>query len=84
MQKDHSFWPEWARFLQQWGMTEIVAALLEGAGPVNLLLAQAVFAGRPFLGQALSPESQAALAQLLEDREESRSFAAYIREEATR
>ena len=84
MQKDHSFWPEWARFLQQWGLTELVAALLEGAGPVNIFLAQVVHAGRPFLGQAVSAESLAALAQLFEDREESRSFATYIREEATR
>lgn len=84
MQKDHSFWPEWARFLQQWGLTELVAALLEGTGPVSVFLAQVVHAGRPFLGQAVSAERLAALAGLFEDRDESRLFAAYIREEATR
>jgi hypothetical protein len=70
--------------LQQWGLTDIAAALLEGTGPVNVFLAQAVHAGRPFIGRAVSEESLAALAHLFEDREEGRSFAAFIREEATR
>lgn len=83
MQKDRSFWPEWARFLQQWGMTELAAALLEGTGPINLFLAQAVFAGRPFLGRRFSEEQVAALASLFEDHDEGRSFAAFIREETT-
>ena len=82
MQKDRSFWPEWARFLQHSGLAEIVAALMHSAGPLNRLLAQVLYAGRPFLWQAVSKERFDALVQIFEDQEESRSFAAYIREES--
>lgn len=83
MQKDRSFWPEWARFLQQWGLAEIAAALFDAAGPVNLFLAQAVHLGRPFLGQVVSEARWAALASLFEDHDEGRSFADFIREETS-
>jgi hypothetical protein len=81
MQKDRSFWPEWAHFLQQWGISEFAAAFLEAAGPLNVFLAQFLYAGRPLLGLSDQGGRLAALANLFEDREESRSFAAYIREE---
>ena len=83
MQKDRSFWSEWARFLHQWGMTELAAAMLESAGPLNVFLAQVMYAGRPFLGQAVPEDRLSALAVLFEDQEESRSFAAFIREESS-
>ncbi len=81
MQKERSFWPEWARFLQQSGLSEIVAALLEAAGPLNILLAQMVQAGQPLLSQVIAQERLQALVTLFEDQEESRSFATFIREE---
>lgn len=83
MQKDRSFWLDWAHFLQQWGLTELAAALLESAGPLNVILAQLVYAGRPLLGQVVPDERINALAGLFEDQEESRSFAAFIREESS-
>ncbi len=83
MQKDRSFWPEWAHTLKQWGLAELIAALLEAAGPVHVFLAQVVFAGQPFLSQVVSGERLSALASLFEDQEESRSFAAFIREESS-
>ena len=83
MQKDRSFWPEWARFLQHSGLTEIVASLMHSAGPLNMFLAQVLYAGRPFLGQAVSKERFDALVHVFEDQEESRSFAAFIREESS-
>jgi HEAT repeat protein len=84
MQKDRSFWPSWAHFLQQWGLAEVAAVLLEAASPLHVFLAQMVYAGRPFLGQTASEERVSALANLLESQEESRSFAAFIREESSR
>ncbi len=84
MPKDRSFWPEWARILNKWGLADLVAALLEAAGPLNLFMAQVVFAGHPFLSQVIPEERLSALASLFEDQEESRSFAAYIREESSR
>lgn len=83
MQKDRSFWPEWALFLHQWGLTELAAVFLEAAGPLRVILAQAVYAGRPFVGRAVSADRLVALANLFENQEESRSFAAFIREEAS-
>lgn len=83
MQKDRSFWPEWARFLQHWGLTELAAFFLDAAGPLRIFLAQVVYAGRPFLGRSVPEDRLTALADLFEDQEESRSFAAFIREESS-
>lgn len=83
MQKDRSFWPSWAHILQQWGLTELAAVLLEAAGPLHIFLAQMMYAGRPFLGQMASEERLSALVSLFENQEESRSFAAFIREESS-
>jgi hypothetical protein len=83
MQKEHSFWPEWAHFLQHTGLAEIAASLLCSAGSLTMFLAQVLYAGRPFLGQAGSSERFDALIRLFEDQEESRSFAAFIREETS-
>ncbi|NLG98274.1 MAG: hypothetical protein GX491_13020 [Chloroflexi bacterium] len=83
MQKDRSFWPDWARFLHHYGLSDIAAALLEAAGPLNVFLAQAVYAGRPFFSRSGSVDHLDALADLFEDQEESRSFASYLREESS-
>jgi hypothetical protein len=83
MQKDRSFWPEWAHFLRKSGLNEIVAAVLDAGGPVNLFLAQIVYAGQPFLNRVVPGERLEAMAGLFEDQEESRLFAAFIREESS-
>ena len=80
MRNERTFWSGWAQFLQHWGMTEFAAGLLEGMGPLNILFAQFVFIGQPFLGKAGSPNQWEALANLLENQEESQSFAAFLRE----
>lgn len=80
MQTDRSFWPAWAQFLNRWGMAESAAFLFEAAGPVTVLIAQLLYAGKPFLPSgAVVP----ALVHLFEDRTESQQFAAYLREEHT-
>ena len=83
MQKDRSFWPEWSRFLHRSGLTDLAAALLDAAGPLSVLVAQAVYAIRPFLGQVVSADGLQALTNLFEDQEEGRSFATFIREESS-
>ncbi len=80
MQLERSFWIRWAQFLHHWGLSDIAAVLLEGLGPLKILFAQAIFVGQPFLGKAGSPNQWEALASLLENQEESRSFAAFLRE----
>jgi hypothetical protein len=84
MQSDHTFWPEWARLLQHWGMDELAAALLESAGPLTFFLAQLVYVGQPLFGRGLPGSRLHALANLLENQEESRSFVSYLREEYPR
>jgi len=81
MQPDRSYWEEWALNLQRWGLREIAASLLEAAGPLTILLAQAVYVGQPFLNGQLAGERLQSLAQLFENPAESRSFATFLREE---
>jgi hypothetical protein len=81
MQPDRSCWEGWARTLQRWGVHEIVAALLESAGPLTILLAQFVYVGQPFLRGTYSGERLQALAKMFEDPQESRSFAIFLRED---
>ena len=81
--KTQTFWPGWAHFLQRFGLQHPAAAVLDAAGPLTWFFAQVVYLGQPFLDGS-RPESQwQALASLLENREESRSFAAFLREEET-
>lgn len=81
MHLDRSFWNEWALNLQHWGMREIAASLLEAAGPLTIILAQAVYIGQPFLHQTIPGDRLQALAHLFENPDESRSFANFLREE---
>lgn len=61
-------------------MSEWAAALIEISGPLGLLGAQLVYLGEPFLRLVVSSDHTRALARVLEDPEEARKFAAYLRE----
>ena len=76
-----TIWSTWLQSLQRWGLIEPVAALLEGAGPLSMFLAQFVYFGQPFFGRALPEGHWEALARLLEDQDERRSFVGYLRQE---
>lgn len=76
-----ALWSNWAQDLQRWGLNEPVAVFMESAGPLTIFLAQAIYFGQPFLGLAMSQERWEALAGLLEDREQSRSFIQLLRQE---
>jgi len=79
--QEHTFWTGWAHFLQHWGLREPAATILDSAGPLTVLLAQLVYFGKPFFGGALPVGQWDALAQMLECREDSRSFATFLRGE---
>lgn len=79
-----TYWPGWAHFLQQFGARQPAAILLESVGPLAWFAAQVVYIGQPFLDTSSTMGQWQALAHLLEDQEESRSFAAFLREEETR
>jgi hypothetical protein len=75
-------WSTWAGFLRRHQLDDLVAWLLEAAGPFSILGAQALLLGGPLLAPAVSENQVAALAEMLEDGKQSRDFAAYLRKEA--
>ncbi len=83
MQTNRSLWPAWVRFLQRWGMGDVVATILETAGPLTVIGAQFLYLGQPFLQPSLPDGHLQALAKLLEDPAETKTFTAFLREEQT-
>ena len=77
MQTPRAYWPAWAERLQHWKLTAFAAWFLEATGPFALLGSQALYFSRPFFGG----EQVEALAQTLEDDQEVRALANYLREE---
>ncbi len=61
----------WAKTLQQWGVNDWLATVLEAAGPFSILGAQMVYLCQPLLGKVVSPASLDALAQMLEEPEQT-------------
>jgi len=80
----HSAWLGWAEFLRQRGLGNLAAFVLEAAGPLTVLGAQALYFSDPLLRPALTDVQRDALANLLEDRDEALAFVAYLREELSR
>lgn len=81
MQSDRELWPLWSHILRYDGVKGLISFLLEASGPLPILLAQVIYLGQPLFGRAGSTGQLNALAELLEDREETRSFAVFLREE---
>ncbi len=79
MRTPHAEWTEWANILHQLRLKGLVAWFLEAGEPLMLLGAQALYFGQPFLGR----DRVGSLAHLLEDGDEARAFAAFLREDAT-
>lgn len=80
MEQDRHIWRVWVNLLQGWGVDDWTATLLETAGPLSILGAQALHLSRPLLGQALSPTHLDALARLLEEPTQTQAFVRYLRE----
>jgi hypothetical protein len=74
------YWPDWARTLHQKQLTGLVVSLLEGLGPARLFVSQAILSFTPFLG-ARGSDSMHLFARILEDQEECKTFASFLREE---
>lgn len=80
MSENADVWQGWADRLHQWGLGEVAAALLEAAMPLNLVAAQIVYIGQPMLRGIIPADNIDALANLLEDPEETSTFVANLRE----
>ncbi len=76
MQTPRPHWSDWAKTLQQLKLDSITAWLLEAGAPLTLLSAQALYFSAPILGK-----QSESLAQLLEDEDQTRAFAEFLREE---
>lgn len=77
MESPRAYWTEWSGFLRQRGLQGMAAWLLEASGPLAVIGAQVLYMGQPFVRH----QQMDALAHLLEDHEETQSFAAFIRED---
>jgi hypothetical protein len=73
-------WQKWAQSLQRNHLKGIALTLLEGAGPFNMVLSQLMLSTTPFIGGTKRNHWQA-VAEMLENDEESRKFAETLREE---
>lgn len=80
MEANHHIWRVWAENLHRWGVSRLVASILEEAGPLTILGAQAIYLGQPALSGLLPASHLQALADLFEDRAQAKSFVAYLRE----
>ena len=78
--ENQHIWRDWAARLHRWGLGDGMAALLEAAGPLTLLAAQAVYLGQPLIGGWLPGSRLQALAGILEDPAQTRGFVTLLRE----
>lgn len=81
MQEPGCYWKKWARILQNMGVTDLAASVLEGAGSLRFVAAQLVHASTPFFGNTEASSQWKALAAMLEDRNLSRQFVSFLKEE---
>lgn len=81
MYSDQQIWRTWAEKLHRWGLGEWVASFLEAAGSLTPIGAQLLYVSQPFLDFAWPESHIEALAEMLEEPEKVRVFAAYLRQE---
>lgn len=58
----------------------MAASFLEALGPLTVFGAQAIYLGQPLLNSILPRDRIQALADLLEDSDQVKDFAAFLRE----
>ena len=80
MKQDSQIWQTWAETLNHWGVKDLTAAILEALGPLNLLGAQLVYVGQPFLDPFLPEGYLNELTDLLENPRETQAFIAVLRQ----
>jgi len=80
VERNPHIWQNWADVLHRWGVQDFVAELLVITGPLNLLGAQVVYLGLPFLNQVMPAGHVEALAHILENPEETQAFSKFIRQ----
>lgn len=74
----------WAQSLYRWGINDIIASLLEAAGPLTLLASQVIYISQPLIVHGRVSNSLNVLANMLEESEETQAFINLLREESQR
>jgi hypothetical protein len=77
LMQSQTAWHQWAESLRRLGLDGLVAWLLEAGAPLTVLGAQAVYLSQPFIGG----KQLNVFAHMLEEEEETRAFARYLRGE---
>lgn len=77
----HENMQRWAGLLQGWGIHQVAAALLEAAGPLNVVGAQLVYISQPVLNGLLDEGSLSSLANMLEEPDQTKTFIQILRED---
>jgi hypothetical protein len=80
MEKNHHIWRIWSNTLHRWGVQDLVASLLEAAGPLSIVAAQLIYVGQPILRGVVPERQLVALTGLLEDDAQRDAFVNYIRD----
>ncbi len=80
MDTNRQIWRVWAQSLHRWGMQDFAASILEAAGPLTLVGAQAVYFSQPFLAGLDRRGHLKSLANMLENTTETEAFVNYLRE----
>ena len=70
----------WARSLQHSHWKGLLLSILDGGGPLKVILAQLMLGGAPFMSPDVQKQWQSA-AEILEDDQKSRQLSRMIREE---
>jgi hypothetical protein len=71
-------WPKWIDALRKQGLADPAAWVLEAAGPLKILGAQALYVGRPFFSSSTG-QGFFELANILENEEEAGAFVALLK-----
>jgi hypothetical protein len=79
MQTPRAFWFSWAETLRRAGLDAWAAFLIEAGAPLGFVGSQLLIMSQPFLRPAWHDDQIVSLAFMLEDQNESRAFAAFLR-----
>ena len=82
MDSPRTYWPRWTESLRKMGLDGFAAFFLEAGGAFHILGAQLLYMGEPFATPQAS-DGIRALANLLEQENEARAFAAILKGQST-
>lgn len=78
MDSTQAHWPTWMDSLRRQKLDGLAIWLLEAAAPLHIIAAQILYVGQPLASPQAGLQMNA-LARLLEQEDESRTFAAYLK-----